>query len=122
MCLWPNAFFLGAHFEWRVPVDDENTLSVTWHFTHVPKEREPYLQDTIPTWIGPTHDEKGRWITSHVMNQDFVGWVGQGPIADRTKEHLGASDKGIVMGTGSMEFSWHCSQLQGISEMTIWAR
>lgn len=97
VCLWPNAFFLGAHFEWRVPVDDENTLSVTWHFTHVPKEREPYLQDTIPTWIGPTHDEKGRWITSHVMNQDFVGWVGQGPIADRTKEHLGASDKGIVM-------------------------
>jgi 5,5'-dehydrodivanillate O-demethylase oxygenase subunit len=32
-----------------------------------------------------------------VMNQDFVAWVGQGAIADRTKENLGPSDKGIAM-------------------------
>ena len=31
------------------------------------------------------------------MNQDFIAWVGQGVIADRTKEHLGASDRGIAM-------------------------
>ena len=31
------------------------------------------------------------------MNQDFLAWVGQGRIADRTKEKLGASDRGIVM-------------------------
>jgi 5,5'-dehydrodivanillate O-demethylase len=42
-------------------------------------------------------DAKGEWISSHVMNQDFVAWVGQGTIADRTREHLAASDKGIVM-------------------------
>jgi 5,5'-dehydrodivanillate O-demethylase len=41
--------------------------------------------------------ETGRWITSHVMNQDFVTWVGQGAIADRSKEYLGLSDRGIVM-------------------------
>ena len=97
VCLWPNGFFLGNHFEWRVPVDDENTLSVTWHYVHVPREQEPYVQGSIPTWIGPTHDEHGRWITSHVMNQDFVAWAGQGRIADRTREFLGASDGGIVM-------------------------
>jgi 5,5'-dehydrodivanillate O-demethylase len=39
----------------------------------------------------------GRWISSHVMNQDFVAWVGQGVIADRTQEHLGSSDRGILM-------------------------
>ena len=39
-CLWPNAFFLGDHFEWRVPIDDENTLSITWAFERVPKESE----------------------------------------------------------------------------------
>ena len=27
VALWPNGFYLGRHFEWRVPVDDENTLS-----------------------------------------------------------------------------------------------
>jgi 5,5'-dehydrodivanillate O-demethylase len=31
------------------------------------------------------------------MNQDFVAWVGQGTIADRTLEHLGESDRGIIL-------------------------
>ena len=31
------------------------------------------------------------------MNQDFVAWVGQGAIADRTLEHLGESDRGVAM-------------------------
>jgi 5,5'-dehydrodivanillate O-demethylase len=31
------------------------------------------------------------------MNQDFVTWVGQGRIADRTREHLAHSDRGIVL-------------------------
>jgi 5,5'-dehydrodivanillate O-demethylase len=97
VALWPNAFFLGEHFEWRVPIDDGNTLSVVWKFSHVPKDREPYVQERIPTWTGPVKDARGEWITSHVMNQDFVAWAGQGRVADRTQEHLGASDKGVVM-------------------------
>lgn len=96
--LWPNGFFLGEHFEWRVPVDDENTLSVTWSFIRVPKEAEPYEQARIPAWTSPTRDARtGRWITSHVINQDIVTWVGQGRVADRTREQLGASDRGIAM-------------------------
>jgi 5,5'-dehydrodivanillate O-demethylase len=98
VCLWPNALFTGDHFEWRVPIDDENTLSVTWAFTRVPKEQEPYVQERIPAWHGPVRDaETGRWISSHIMNQDFVAWIGQGTIADRTQEHLGTSDRGIIM-------------------------
>lgn len=97
VCLWPNALFTSQHFEWRVPVDDENTLSVTWAISRVPKDREPYEQRSVPYWYGPIKDETGAWITSHVMNQDFVAWVGQGAIADRTREHLGRSDRGIVM-------------------------
>jgi 5,5'-dehydrodivanillate O-demethylase len=97
VCLWPNGFFLGEHFEWRVPIDDERTLSVTWKYTRVPREREPYVQSSVPTWYGPTHDAEGRWITSHVMNQDFLAWAGQGVIADRTQEHLATSDRGITM-------------------------
>ena len=95
--LWPNGFFLGEHFEWRVPIDDENTLSITWKFTRVPQERQPYVQDAIPTWHGPLTRADGSWIDTHVMNQDFIAWVGQGTIADRTQERLGASDRGIIM-------------------------
>ena len=31
------------------------------------------------------------------MNQDFVTWVGQGRVADRSREYLAPSDRGIVM-------------------------
>ncbi len=97
VCLWPNALFTGDHFEWRVPVDDERTLSVGWFFNRVPREREPYRQNRIPHWYGPIKGPDGRWISSHVMNQDFIAWIGQGAIADRTGEYLGASDSGIAM-------------------------
>ena len=98
VCLWPNALFPGDHFEWRVPIDDEHTLSVTWAFTRVPREQEPYVQGRIPGWHGPVKDaETGRWISSHVMNQDFIAWIGQGTIADRTQEHLGTGDRGVIL-------------------------
>jgi 5,5'-dehydrodivanillate O-demethylase len=97
VCLWPHALFTGNHFEWRIPIDDTHTLSVGWFFNRVPKEREPFEQTRIPYWYSPVTDQHGRLITSHIMNQDFVGWIGQGAIADRTREHLGATDRGIVM-------------------------
>ena len=97
VALWPTGFYLGDHFEWRTPIDDENVLSITWSFSRVPNEMEPYEQGPIPSWTGPVKDADGRWITSHVMNQDFVAWAGQGVVADRVNEHLAASDKGILM-------------------------
>lgn len=98
VCLWPNAFFLGDHIEWRIPINDENMLSISWNFNRVPNEREPYVQEEIPTWRSSIVDpETGRWYTSHVYNQDFVAWMGQGRIADRSQEKLGLSDRGIQM-------------------------
>jgi 5,5'-dehydrodivanillate O-demethylase oxygenase subunit len=97
VALWPNGFYLGMHFEWRVPVDDENTLSVAWFFMRVPQGREPYVQASVPTWVSPVRDECGNWIVSHFINQDIVGWVGQGTIADRSKENLRSSDVGITL-------------------------
>ena len=97
VALWPNGFYLGRHFEWRVPVDDEHTLSVAWFFVRVPKGREPYVQNSVPVWKSPIQGEDGRWITSHVINQDITAWVGQGAIADRTRENLRSSDIGISM-------------------------
>lgn len=95
VCLWPNCLFTGSHFEWRVPIDNENTLSVVW-FVHPLPGEEPYEQEQIPTWYSPIKDEDGRWISSHIINQDYIAWIGQGTIADRTKEHLGHSDRGVV--------------------------
>jgi 5,5'-dehydrodivanillate O-demethylase len=96
VCLWPNCLYTGK-FEWRVPIDDERTLHVAWFVDPLPGDA-PFEQARIPYWHGPTRDPAtGRWITSHIMNQDFVAWIGQGAIADRTKEHLGESDRGIIL-------------------------
>jgi 5,5'-dehydrodivanillate O-demethylase len=96
VCLWPNCLYTGK-FEWRVPIDDETTLHVAWFNDPVPGD-EPFEQARIPYWHGPIKDaQTGRWITSHIMNQDFVAWIGQGAIADRTREHLGESDRGVIL-------------------------
>jgi 5,5'-dehydrodivanillate O-demethylase len=42
-------------------------------------------------------DEKGRIIADNIPTQDMVAWVGQGPISDRTQEHLARSDKGVML-------------------------
>ena len=97
VALWPNGFYLGSHFEWRVPVDDENTLTVVWAFNRVPRNMEPFEQNAIPHWVAPIKDADGNWIRSHVINQDIIAWVGQGRIADRTKENPGMSDRGVMM-------------------------
>jgi 5,5'-dehydrodivanillate O-demethylase len=31
------------------------------------------------------------------MNQDFIAWVGQGRQSDRENEHLGESDRGVIL-------------------------
>jgi 5,5'-dehydrodivanillate O-demethylase oxygenase subunit len=98
VCLWPYALFTGTHVEFRVPVDDTNTLSVGWFYARVPAANQPYEQNAIPTWRGPVKNEKtGRFLSSHIMNQDFIAWIGQGAIAERDKEFLSASDLGITM-------------------------
>lgn len=96
VALWPNALYTG-HFEYRVPIDDENTLSVCWNNDPLPGD-EPFVQDRIPYFWSPIKDEKtGRWISTHTVNQDIIAWVGQGTVSDRQNEHLGASDEGVIM-------------------------
>jgi 5,5'-dehydrodivanillate O-demethylase oxygenase subunit len=97
-CLWPNAFVLATHFEWRVPIDDGHMLSVGWFFD-APAPGFEYPADRhIYHWNAPLTDAStGRWMSLDVMNQDYTAWVGQGQTADRTREHLSPSDQGIVM-------------------------
>jgi len=96
VCLWPNALYTG-HFEWRVPIDDDHTLSVGWFIDEMPGDRS-FEQETIPYWYAPIkNEETGGWITSHIMNQDYVSWIGQGTMTDRWNEHLAESDRGVIM-------------------------
>ncbi|MEU6541018.1 aromatic ring-hydroxylating dioxygenase subunit alpha [Streptomyces sp. NPDC047000] len=96
-CLWPNVLYTGSNLEWRVPIDDTTTLNIVWHYSPIPTDMPATEQESIPYWYGPVVDDDGELLTSHILNQDFAAWVGQGATADRTGERLGRSDAGIVM-------------------------
>jgi 5,5'-dehydrodivanillate O-demethylase oxygenase subunit len=98
MAIMPNLFIPGGtHFEYRVPIDDTHTLSVVWAWQAVPEDRLPYVQGRIPHWFAKITDPiTGRWVSTHVINQDTIAWIGQGIITDRENEHLGRSDIGVV--------------------------
>ena len=96
VALGPNCLSV-SHFEWRVPVDDDNTLSVCWNIDLMDGD-EPYVQEKVPYFWSPIKDEKtGRWINTHTVQQDIIAWVGQGVKSDRENEHLGASDEGVIL-------------------------
>ncbi len=99
--VFPHLLKVGG-FQWRVPVDDHNTLHF-WYYTYAPAagvqvpENEPIPYYDVPV---PGPDEKGlpRWdLMDASSGQDIAMWATQGAIADRTTEILGRSDKGLVL-------------------------
>jgi 5,5'-dehydrodivanillate O-demethylase len=96
VCLWPNCLFVGSSFNWNVPVDDTTTLRVSW-WVHPLRGSRPYEQARIPYWYAPVVDARGTWIIDGGSHQDVIAMVGQGAIADRAREQLGESDRGIIL-------------------------
>jgi 5,5'-dehydrodivanillate O-demethylase len=84
----------------RVPVDDTHTMQF-WYHAYVPPEGadvpEHLLTQTPPLYHPKIWKEDGAYNMEFVDAQDIMAWVTQGPIADRTQEHLGASDQGVMM-------------------------
>ncbi len=86
-------------FQMRVPVDDTHTLHL-WFNAYVPPkgvEVPKHLLEKVHTYEVPFVDEQGEYIVDNVDGQDMMAWISQGPIADRSLENLGSTDKGVVM-------------------------
>ena len=86
-------------FQIRVPVDDEHTMHL-WYNAYIPPKGAivpPHLTDRVHLYDVPYQDEDGEFIVDNVDGQDMMAWISQGTIADRTLEHLGASDKGVAI-------------------------
>lgn len=84
-------------FQIRVPVDDEHTLHF-WYACYRPADGVPApVQVEVPVYDVPFRDERGGFLLDFVDGGDIMTWVGQGPIADRTRERLVASDRGVVL-------------------------
>ncbi len=93
--LFPNILRVQSNLQFRVPVDDTHTLHFRYEFRHLSDgETEP---DSVPHEDMPLYFPDGTIKRDYVMGQDITAWVIQGAISDRTTEHLGVSDIGIIL-------------------------
>ncbi|MGH8891995.1 MAG: Rieske 2Fe-2S domain-containing protein [Actinomycetes bacterium] len=89
----------GGHYQFqiRVPVDDTHT-SHFWYDVYKPDgDYTVPAQESVPIFDVPIYDEKGDYLVDFVDGQDVMAWASQGSIADRSQEHLGKSDLGVIM-------------------------
>jgi 5,5'-dehydrodivanillate O-demethylase len=84
-------------FQIRVPVDDTTTWHLWYSCFRPPDGSAPPAQATIPLYEVPWRDSNGGFRLDFIDGQDIMVWVSQGAIADRTREQLVSSDRGVAM-------------------------
>jgi len=62
-----------------------------------PTATEPLLSEIPVVHEALEFDAFNRVFSPNIVTQDEAAWVGQGPLSDRTKEHLVTSDKGVIL-------------------------
>jgi 5,5'-dehydrodivanillate O-demethylase len=83
---------------WRVPIDDTHTLIYIMVFTPSPDGRRVEQPEDPPVEDrGDGLRPDGEYDLTSFYEQDRMAWETQGAIYDRSQEHLGATDRGIVM-------------------------
>jgi 5,5'-dehydrodivanillate O-demethylase len=99
--LFPNILRVAQDhwhsFQYRIPIDDTHTK----HLLYTVVVPEPGVtiaeQEFVPYVERELYDAKGRLNNTIVPAQDEAAWVMQGPVTDRTTEHLGVTDVGIIL-------------------------
>jgi 5,5'-dehydrodivanillate O-demethylase oxygenase subunit len=83
---------------WRVPIDDTSTRIIVMQFEPNETGADEPPQGVVPMRYLP--DDKGpdgEYALDNFNSQDRMAWETQGEIYDRTQEHLGVTDVGVVM-------------------------
>jgi 5,5'-dehydrodivanillate O-demethylase oxygenase subunit len=84
-----------VQYQIRVPVDDRNT-NFYWYNSRLREAGKP-PQAEVPLWENPWLTAEGAHIPEQLNAQDIMVMVSQGEITDHATEHLGRSDKGVVL-------------------------
>ncbi len=107
--LFPNILRVGSTTQIRVPMDDTHTYVVFVRFTPSANGREEAEPETLPLTYVPSYKlpagqlhpvGRFQWNGANQGGnqlQDFMAWETQGPIMNRSAEHLATSDRGVVM-------------------------
>ncbi|MGH7767587.1 MAG: Rieske 2Fe-2S domain-containing protein [Candidatus Binatia bacterium] len=104
--IFPNILLSGSvrrpTFQIRVPIDDTHTVH-WWYACYVerpgvevaPQEKIPFYNVPVP---GRGEDGDPQWsLLDNNSGQDMAMWYTQGPVADRSLERLGDSDRGVIL-------------------------
>ena len=99
--IFPSILFVpvrtGYAMHFRTPIDDSNTQVFQYRFSPTEDGSIAEQPEDPPSEYVPTKNEDGEFHLNHFASQDHMAWETQGPIADRTGEHLGDADRGIIM-------------------------
>ncbi|HLG71473.1 MAG TPA: hypothetical protein VK009_13685 [Chloroflexota bacterium] len=96
--LFPTILAVGeAHrptLQIRTPVDDTHTIQFAYRTTVRPAGAEPR---PLAVKRSAPFEDGSKVVADNIPLQDMLAWVGQGPVSQRHKEHLGASDQGVIL-------------------------
>lgn len=102
--IFPNILRQANATQIRVPIDDTHTRIFFVRFDPTPdgavveEEEDPPVEYAKPFKNPPDAVHPfTRFRMDDVQAQDHMSWETQGPLADRTKERLATSDRGVVM-------------------------
>jgi 5,5'-dehydrodivanillate O-demethylase len=102
--VFPLLLKTGYTFQYRVPIDDENTMYFYYscyrpkpgiEFQEQDPRELPYYEVPI---AGVDANGEPQWsLLDNNSGQDIAMWYTQGAISDRSQEHLGLSDRGVIL-------------------------
>ena len=79
----------------RVPVDDTHTQVFRVNFVPSPTEKSPADREP-PFEYSLLKSGERQYNMNIVSAQDSMAWETQGRVTDRTREHLGVADEGVI--------------------------
>jgi 5,5'-dehydrodivanillate O-demethylase oxygenase subunit len=99
--LFPNILSVGdvrrPNYQIRVPIDDTHTLHI--RYQGLLREEGQAPRTDVPVKRLSIFNEDGtlKGWADDIPAQDMLAWVAQGPVSDRTGEHLATSDRGVAL-------------------------
>jgi 5,5'-dehydrodivanillate O-demethylase len=102
--LFPNILRQGINTQIRVPIDDTHTAHIFVGFEVSGDGSVPENEgDPAVTYLEPYKDPaeashpEAHYLMNSVLAQDHAMWETQGPLTDRSVEHLSYSDRGVAL-------------------------
>lgn len=105
--VFPNTLAIGNaspawheyRFQFRVPIDDTHTKHYWFGAFVLPNgaTAPEHLLARVHEYETPIFQPNGDFMLDSIHGQDIMAWVSQGAIADRSRESLGSTDRGITL-------------------------